>query len=170
MRVTFAILVLIVAMALFGQSPGDPPLWRSADEESRDTSGKLTFAVIKDRSSYTTRVFQNGRWTTFHYTPHTELVQKVEASDTTDEYQYDAKGDPSGQTIRVQQLALHVDVDRSGRIKADSMPQVVRQKDNAGRDVILVTASGNPLADFRMRKDGTVESLELGNGLKISAT
>ncbi|MCU1245139.1 MAG: hypothetical protein JWN02_1049 [Acidobacteria bacterium] len=170
MRVTLAILLLTAATALFGQSAGDPPLWQGPDEESRHASGKLTFAVIKDRSNYTTRVLQNGHWTTFHYIPHTERVQKVEARDTIDEYQYDAKGDPSGQTVRVQQLALHVDFDRSGRLRADSMPQVVRQKDNAGRDVSLVTANGNPLADFRLRKDGTVESLELGNGLKLSVT
>jgi hypothetical protein len=170
MRVIWAVLFLIGATALFGQSAGDPPLWRSADEESRDASGKLTSAVIKDRSHYTARVLQNGQWTTLHYVPHTERVEKVVASDTTDEYHYDASGEASGTTVRVRQLALHVDFDRSGHVEADSMPQVLRQRDSAGRDVSLISANGNPLAGFHVRKDGTVESLELGNGMKLAVS
>jgi len=159
--------LLLVGPAILGQSREDAAFWREPDAQVLDNVGKVTAATIKDRSHFTARVLRNGEWLTYHYTPHTEQVLRVEARDSADDYSYNAKGETVTQTVHVRGLALKVTLGQQA-LGADGMPQVMKRRDSGGREASLATSQGSPIADFHLRKDGSVERIDVGRDLQLT--
>lgn len=163
-KISFSVLLYILfTVAASAAGVEKPGFWESPDTRLVDANGNLVQAEIKDRVNFTARVFQNGSWLTYHYAPRTEQILKIEAPDTTDEILYDAGGQEVGLTVHVGELALTVRYG-DGRISADGLVPIVKERDEWQRDIGVVTETGTPIAEIGVNHSGNVSSLTLGDG------
>lgn len=185
-RTAVLILALVLtASVLVGQQAG-VPFWLAPGNTLRDAKGTITYTEIKDPKTFTMKVFDRGRWVTYHYEPNSTKVIKAEAADTTDDYLYDGE-QWNGRTVHAHGRVHTIRV-TEGLVLADDMPPVTIERDGRGRDSVVrrgteVVATINYDATGQVRRftvgamaldfeklDGGIREILTANGAPLVTT
>jgi len=180
------IAVAVLLARISGAQQTNAPFWQTPGTTIRDAKGNITYTEVKDRKTFTMKVFDHGHWLTYHYQPNTAKVLTIDAPDTVENYLYD--GDEwNGLVVHAAGRAHTIHVSE-GTVTADNMPAVTIERDEQGRDIAVRRGAevvavisydaggqvknvrvGAMSLDFSVQKDGILETLS-ANGTVLSKT